>query len=113
MSTLIPGYNIHSQTSSLQGLQCVLLSAVEQVADNLRALTLKAVNTSKENKFNVASFSHRTSKKNTFPQKPFPMNVPTSKQEVDNRINPSLKKFHVFTAMDNYSMNLERKVRSG
>lgn len=113
MSTLIPGYNIHSQTSSLQGLQCVLLSAVEQVVDNLRALTLKAVNTSKENKFNVASFSHRTSKKNTFPQKPFPVNVPTSKQEVDNRINPSLKKFHVFTAMDNYSMNLERKVRSG
>ena len=113
MSTLIPGYNIHSQMSSLQGLQCVLLSTVEQVAENLKILTLKAVNTSKENKFNVASFNHGVSKKNTSFQKHFSANVPANKQGIDNRIVSSLDKFHVFAVMDGYSMNLEKKVRSG
>lgn len=112
-STLIPGYNIHSQMSSLQGLQCVLLSAVEQVAENLKVLTLKALSASKENKSNIASFNHDTSKKNTSFQKHFSANVPTNKQEVDNSIISSLEKFHVFAVIDSYSMNLERKVRSG
>ncbi|AGC50654.1 autotransporter outer membrane beta-barrel domain-containing protein [Lawsonia intracellularis] len=112
-STLIPGYNVHSQMSSLQGLQCVLLSAVEQVAENLKVLILKAINVSKENKFNVASFNYRTSKKNTSSQKHFSANVPANKQGVDSRIVSSLDKFHVFAVMDSYLMNLESKVRSG
>lgn len=112
---LISGYSMGSQISSLQGLQCVLLTAVEQVTTSLKVLTLKALNTSKNSKFNLSNFQSKKYSefgKQVSVQKYSTKKPIINRQERDNTAN-SLSLIHVFATTDSYSMNLESKVRSG
>lgn len=120
--SFIPGYSRGSQTSSLQGLQCVLLTAVEQIAENLRFVTLKATSRlPKVGKSQLRAETDNTtgskrktaSRKATTYWKKSGMSLGTVNTHSVNRLWSLFSGCRVFAVMDSHVSNLEYKVRSG